>query len=139
MRLKRLGGDEFEAESRVLIRQVDEHLGSLDAGNKDDKKRIDTLHKDRAALEARLARTDALLAWIGGKVTDAEARVLILKKLYDLVNTELQRYLNAEKREVVAAVENLWDKYAVSLHEIDSVREDALNTFNKFLKGLGYV
>jgi type I restriction enzyme M protein len=139
LQLKRLGGDEFEAESRALIRQVDEQLGGLDASDKADNKKIAALHKDRAALESRLAKTDTLLAWIGGRLTDAEARGLILKKLYDLANTELERYLNAEKRELVTAVENLWDKYAVSSLEIESVREDALNALNKFLKGLGYV
>ena len=139
LQLKRLGGDEFEAESRALIRQVDEQLGTLDPANTDDNKRIAALHKDRAALEARLARTDALLAWIGGKHTDEEARDLILKKLYDFANTELQRYLNAEQRALTLAIENLWDKYAVSSRELESERDEALKTLDEFLQRLGYV
>ena len=139
LQLKRLGGDEFEAESRALIRQVDEQLTTLDPANKDDSKRITALHKDRAALEARLARTDALLAWIGGKLTDEEARSLILKKLYDLANTELQRYLNAEKRALTRAIENLWDKYAVSSQELGSERDETLKTLDGFLERLGYL
>lgn len=139
LQLKRLGGDEFEAESRALIRQVDEQLATLDPANKDDNKRISALHKDRAALEARPARTDALLAWIGGKLTDEEARALILKKLYDLANTELQRYLNAEQRTLTRAIENLWNKYAASSRTLESERDQTLKTLDGFLERLGYL
>ena len=119
LQLKRLGGDEFKAESRDLIRQVDAALANLDAASKDDKKKIAALNKDKAALVARIAKTDALLAAIGGRLTEEEARRLILKKLYDLASGELNRYLNAEKRGLIAAVENLWDKYAVSSRELE--------------------
>ena len=139
LQLKRLGGDEFEVESRALIRQVEEQLATMDPTNKDENKRINALHKDRAALEDRLARTDALLAWIGGKLTDAEARGLVLKKIYDLANTELQRYLNAEQRALTRAVENLWDKYAVSTRTLESERSETLKTLDGFLERLGYL
>jgi type I restriction enzyme M protein len=139
LQLKRLGGDEFKAESRELIRQVDAQLATLDSANKDDKKRITALSKDKTALQARLARTDAILAAIGGPLTDEEARVLILKKLYDLAGSELNRYLNAEKRGLIAAVENLWDKYAVSSRELEEQRAETLKTLDGFLRALGYL
>jgi len=46
LQLKRLGGDEFKAESQELIRQVDAQLANLDPGNKDDKKKITALNKE---------------------------------------------------------------------------------------------
>lgn len=139
LQLKRLGGDEFKAESRELIRQVNAQLATLDSANKDDKKRISALSKDKAALQTRLARTDAILAAIGGPLTDEEARRLILKKLYDLAAGELNRYLNAEKRGLIAVIENLWDKYAVSSRELECQRTETLTTLDGFLKGLGYL
>jgi type I restriction enzyme M protein len=139
LQLKRLGGDEFKAESRELIRQVDAQLATLDSANKDDKKKITALNKDKTALQARLARTDAILAAIGGPLTDEEARGLILKKLYDLAASELNRYLNAEKRSLIAVVENLWDKYAVSSRELERERTETLKTLDGFLKSLGYL
>jgi len=139
LQLKRLGGDEFKAESRELIRQVDAQLTALDSANKDDKKRITAMSKDKTALQARLARTDSILAAIGGWLTDEEARGLILKKLYDLAAGELNRYLNAEKRGLIAAVENLWDKYAVSSRELERQRTETLTTLDRFLKDLGYL
>jgi len=139
LQLKRLGGDEFKAESRELIRQVDTQLTNLDPANKDDKKKIAALNKDTAALTARLAKTDALLAAIGGQLTEDEARDLILKKLYDLATAELNRYLNAEKHGLIASVENLWDKYAVSSRALEEQRAETLKTLDEFLKGLGYL
>jgi type I restriction enzyme M protein len=139
LQLKRLGGDEFKAESLELIQQVAAQLADLDPGKKTDKRKIAALNKDKAALKARLAKTDGILTAIGGKLTAAEARELILKKLYNLVSNELNRYLNAEKRRLIAVVENLWDKYAVSSRELENQRVVTLKTLDGFLKGLGYI
>ena len=139
LQLKRLGGDEFKAECRELIRQVETQLAGLDPGNKANKKKIIALNKDHAAIKVRLAKTDAFLAAIGGPLTEEDARDLILKKLYDLVTHELNRYLNAEKRQLIALVENLWDKYALSSSELESRRGETLKTLDGYLKGLGYL
>jgi len=139
LQLKRLGGDEFKAESKELIQQVDTLLTNLDSANKDDKKKIAALNKDKAVLEERIAKTDGILAVLGGQLTEEEARRLILKKLYDLANTELNRYLNAEKLGLIQVVEKLWDKYAVSSRELESERVVTLNTLDGFLQGLGYL
>jgi type I restriction enzyme M protein len=139
LQLKRLGGEEFKAESQLLMLQVDGQLAVLDENNKEDKKKITALKRDRLALRARVDKTDALLARIGGQLTQAEAKALILKKLYDRVNQELNRYLNAEKRKVVHVVENLWDKYAVSSRTLESERVETLKVLNDFLEELGYV
>ena len=71
LQLKRLGGDDFKAESRQLLQQVEAQLVGMDEGQQGGKKKITALQKDRAALEARLAKTDDLLAGIGGQLTEA--------------------------------------------------------------------
>jgi len=139
LQLKRLGGEEYKAESQELLRQVAAQLAGLDPANKADKKTINALNKDKAALEARLTKTDALLAEIGGQLTEEEAKRLILKKLFDIANTELNRYLNTEKRALIAAVENLWDKYAVSSRELERARSETLKVLDEFLEGLEYL
>ncbi len=139
LQLKRLGGDEFKAESQELIEQIDTQLTELALGNKTDKKKINALNKDMAALAARLAKTDTLLDAIGGQLTEEEAKHLILKKLYDIANTELNRYLNSEKRALIAVVENLWDKYAVSSRELEQARGETLRVLDSYLAGLGYL
>ena len=137
--LKRIGSDEAKAETRELIEQVKALLAGLNPQVKDDKKRITALTKDKAALELRLSRIDSVMASIGGQMSEEEAKRLILKKLYDLANNELLRYLNAEKRMLVGIVENLWDKYAVSSRVLETEREMTLAALNGFLTGLRYL
>ena len=139
LRLKRIGSDEAKAETSELLQQVETQLKALNPNDKDDKKQITALNKDKAALELRLSRIDGVLAAIGGRMTDAEAKTLILKKLYDWVKEQLTRYLNAEKRALIATVENLWDKYAVSSRELEIERETTLKTLDTFLSKLGYL
>ena len=137
--LKRLGGEGFTADNLELIRQVERRLAELDLDSKTDKKKSTALEKDKTALQARIDRTDTLLAEIGGQITDEEAKVLILKKLYDIASWELERYLNAEKRSLIQGVENLWNKYAVSSRDLEQQRENTLTELNCFLERLGYL
>lgn len=139
LRLKRIGGDEAKAETKELLAQAKAAMQGLNPAMKEEKKKRTALEKDKAALEKRLARIDDLLKAIGGPLSEADAKRLILKKLHDLANKELLRYLNAEKRALLAIVENLWDKYAVSSQQLEEIRADTLNKLSGFLAGLGYV
>jgi type I restriction enzyme M protein len=138
LELKRLGGDDFKAESEELIKQVDGRIADLDPKDKSEKRKINALKKDKAALEARIARTDEVLEEIGGQLTEEQARELIIKKIYDIAYAELNRYLNAEKRALIAGVDNLWDKYAVSSGELESTRTTTMESLGAFLQGLKY-
>lgn len=139
LRLKRIGGDDDKTETSELIAQVTAAMTGLDPEVKEEKKKLAALKKDKAALEKRLTNIDTVLAAIGGQLTEADAKRLILKKLHDLADKELLRYLNAEKRVLLAIIENLWDKYAVSSQMLEMEREESLNTLNGFLSKLGYL
>ena len=141
LEFKRLGADDFKAETQSLVAQADARLTGLDPKKKGDKKTITALHKDKEALAARLSRADTVLETIGGQLTEIEheAKWLILKKLYDIANAELNRYLNSEKRALIAVMENLWDKYAISADKLESDRATTLATMGGFLTGLGYL
>jgi type I restriction enzyme M protein len=138
LQLKRLGGDEFKAESQQLIKEVDRQLAALDEAKKDEKKKITALSKDKIVLQLRIANTDTLMASIGGRLTEAQAKTLILKKLYDFADQTLNRYLNAERRSLVLGVENLWAKYAVSRNDLELERVTTLGKLEGFLQALGY-
>ncbi len=138
LKLKRLGGGDFKAESLAMIKQADAQLSGLDPENKMDKKKIKAINKDKEILAARISQTDAILADIGGQLSEEEARRVILMKIYDITHTELERYLNAEKRGLVQRVENLWDKYSVSSQELEVKRERTMNELNDFMNRLGY-
>lgn len=139
IQLKRLGSDGFKVESSMLIKQVEKQVTKLDPNNKDEKKKINALNKDRATLQRRIANTDAVLEVVGGQLSSNEAKRIILGKLYDIASAELRRYLNVEKRQLIRGVENLWDKYAVSSKEMEQSRQQTLEKLDGFLKGLGYL
>ncbi|MEG4023768.1 type I restriction-modification system subunit M [Microcoleus sp. S13C4] len=139
LQLKRVGGEEFQAETEGLIQQVIAEMAGLKPNDKDDKRKIAGLTKDKEALEKRLTRIDGLLVAIGGPLTMEEAKRLILQKLYDWVREQLTRYLNGAKRALIALVEKLWDKYAVSSQELEAEREETLVELNQFLSKLGYL
>jgi type I restriction enzyme M protein len=139
LQLKRLGAEEFQAEILQLIAQVTTEMAALNPDDKNDKRKLGALGKDKAALEARLLRVDDLLKQIGGQLTTEEAKVLILQKLYDWAQEQLTRYLNGAKRSLMAVIENLWDKYAVSSRELEAERSQTLTELNDFLVKLGYL
>ena len=139
LELKRLGAEGFTDENREMIRLVDKQMTELDACNKADKKKLTALLKDKAVLQTRITRTDALVAQIGGHLDIEEAKRLILKKLYDIACQELERYLSAEKRALIQGVENLWNKYAVSNQVLEQQRRNSLDELNGFLNGLRYL
>ena len=139
LELKRLGASECKAEIQALMAQVDDGLAGLDPKKKADKATITALHKDKEALNTRMARIDAMLAAIGGQINEADARRLILKKIYDIARAELDRYLDEENRALVRAVENLWEKYAVSRRALETARAEAVQALDRFLEGLSYV
>lgn len=137
--LKRQGADEVKAESQQLLATIKAQLANLSDAKKDEKKQITALRKDQAALTARIQRADQVLADMGGQLTDEQAKTLVLKKLHDLATAELHRYLNAEKRQLIAALENLWTKYAVSSRTLEAERSKTLQTLDAFMAGLGYL
>lgn len=95
--------------------------------------------KDSGILEAKLQSLDTLLEEIGGMITTKESQKLILKKHFDIINDQLQRYLNAEKRALVNAYENLFDKYYTSAQAIELKREETMAELNDFLTQLNYL
>jgi type I restriction enzyme M protein len=95
--------------------------------------------KDSGILQTKLDSIDALLEEIGGMITTVESQKLILKKHFDIINDQLQRYLNAEKRALIAAYENLFDKYYTSAQAIEQKRESTMKELNDFLTQLNYL
>ena len=137
--LKRLGSEDFKADIQSLIAEAEARLVRLDPKEKADKKTITALHKDKGSLTARIARIDGVLKAIGGQISEADARRMILKKIYDIARAELDRYFNAEKKVLVRVVENLWEKYSISSKKMEKVRGKTLRELDGILKGLGYV
>ena len=106
---------------------------------KEITKGYNALIKDKGIIQAKLNRLDSLLEEIGGIITTEQAQMLILKKHFDIINNQLQRYLNAEKRTLISAYENLFDKYYTSAQSIEQSRNKTMNELNDFLTQLNYL
>lgn len=68
-----------------------------------------------------------------------EAAEVILTILYKDMLAIVERYLATERQQLVAVLENWWDKYRVTLTEIEAARDAAAKALGGYLKGLGYV
>lgn len=71
-------------------------------------------------------------------LTEEEAKRLLFEKFYKEIRQQLEKYLNAEKRELVEIFEKLWDKYRVPLVRLKEERDEEVQKLDEFLKRLGY-
>jgi len=70
---------------------------------------------------------------------EQQAAELLLTILHNDMQAIVERYIAAQRKQIVAAFENWWDKYRVTLNEIEHKRDAAAVALQGFLKGLGYV
>lgn len=66
------------------------------------------------------------------------ARALAVEVLRADLDGILERYVAEHRQQVVAAFENWWDKYRVTLTSIEEERDRAAAALHDFLGGLGY-
>lgn len=72
------------------------------------------------------------------ELNEGEVKALLLERFYDLIKKQLERYLNAEKRELIKVFERLYDKYSVSLEQLKRERDEDVNKLDEYLIKLGY-
>lgn len=72
------------------------------------------------------------------KISDDEARDVIIERLRQLLMNTYQTYLGAEQRACIEAIESLWGKYAVTAKTIVTERDEASLKLQEFLVELGY-
>lgn len=99
--------------------------------------------KELAAIKKQLtAKNDSFKQHIDSAVdglTPEAAAELLLTILHNDMSAIVERYMAAQRKQIVATFENWWDKYRVTLTEIESKRDEAAKALHVFLKGLRYV
>ena len=138
IQLKRVGAEGFTAENTQILNQINQEIKKLNPENKKDKKKINSLSKEKTVIQERISKTYTLLASIGGQNKPDQAKLLILSKIYDQISSELNRYLSSEKRYLLQSTENLWDKYSLSMNFLEESRNSSLLRLSDFLHNLGY-
>ena len=71
-------------------------------------------------------------------LSDDDCQDLVLDILYEKLAGHLDSYVTAHRQEVIAVVENCWDKYRVTLRDIEGERESAAKKLGVITEGLGY-
>lgn len=114
-----------------------------DEENAVDEAQLKAWKKELTAVKKQLkAKNDSFKQHIGSAVdglTPEAAAELLLTILHDDMQAIVARYMTAQRKQIVAAFENWWDKYRVKLTEIEGKRDKAANALQGFLKTLKYV
>lgn len=123
-------GDESEdgEESEPQETRSDEEI-------KADKKQLKEVKAKLAQLKSGLMRAvDSKRAEIKPK----EAEALVLGLIKAQAQSQLDRYVGQHQRLALALFESWWDKYKVTLQDIENEREQSKSKLNQHLKELGY-
>ena len=67
-----------------------------------------------------------------------QERDLVLRLAKNDVAVHLDAYVTAHRQQIIAALKNWWDKYAVPLHQIEATRDAANTRLAGLLRNLGY-
>ena len=71
-------------------------------------------------------------------ITPEEAKELIMKRWLRTLQQTVNDYLQSHQRQLLQAMENVWEKYTIPLHSILNDRELETELLNKYLVELGY-
>ncbi|MBE0474097.1 class I SAM-dependent DNA methyltransferase [Rhodoferax sp.] len=114
-----------------------------DEENTVDEAQLKAWKKELTAVKKQLkAKNDSFKQHIGIAVdglTPEAAAELLLTILHNDMRSIVEHYMAAQRKQIVAAFENWWDKYRVTLTEIEVNRDAAAQALQGFLKGLRYV
>ena len=108
-----------------------------------DEQQIKAWKKQRTALNRQIkAKKDGFETHLNQAVdglSSDDAALLLLNILHQDMRSIVERYINNQRQQVITAVENWWDKYKVTLTEIEQQRVSAANQLQNYLGQLGYI
>lgn len=114
-----------------------------DEENAVDEAQLKAWKKELNIVKKQLkVKNDSFKQHIGAAVeglTPEASGELLLTILHNDMQAIVERYMAAQRKQIVATFENWWDKYRVTLAEIEGKRDQAAKALQGFLKGLRYV
>lgn len=127
-------GDEGAEEAAEV--EGEEEGPADDAQLKAWKKELTNVKKQlKAKRESFAAHINSA---VDGLTPDAAAE-LLLSILHNDMRAIVERYIAAQRKRIVEAFENWWDKYQVTLTEIEGTRDTAAKALRRYLEALQYV
>ncbi|WP_281561163.1 N-6 DNA methylase [Thalassomonas sp. RHCl1] len=120
-------GESKQKQLQIIEKQLEQHL-MLESELKTLKQQNNAIEKQR----------DQLIAAAREKITPVEAKALILTDVKEVLFTEYQAYIRSNTLKLIAAVENLFTKYSVTLKQIVQLRDQQAQLLAEFMTGLDY-
>ena len=127
-----------ETEKAAALVPFDEKIAALEAQIARHVALEDELKACTHDIRVIERRRDDLVDQAREKISPDEARKLILARWLRTLAETVSAYLELRLRDLIAAVENLYGKYTVTLGDILAERDSAAARLDGFLKELGY-
>ncbi|WP_019592998.1 class I SAM-dependent DNA methyltransferase [Thioalkalivibrio sp. ALM2T] len=150
--LEELAARKAELDARIKAAEAkprDEEEGDAEAGQGDEDddaptpEQIKAWKKERTTVNSQRKKKVASFEQHLNDAVDAldetAAAELVGGILHDQLQAILTRYIRQQRQTVVAAFETWWDKYRVTLADIEAERDAAARELRGYLEGLGYV
>ncbi|MDN5566713.1 MAG: type I restriction-modification system subunit M, partial [Psychrobacter sp.] len=126
------------AEAMTQGRLAFERSQSINTSLERHKRFEDEVKESRAIIKGIEAKRDELVESAKARISNDEARIVIIERLRATLMATYRAYLKADQRAAVKAIENLWSKYAVTAKTIEQQRDVASAQLQDFLLELGY-
>jgi type I restriction enzyme M protein len=134
---------ELEGSIAAATPELEEGEDEAEAEEMVDEEALKALKKDLSALKkqrkAEIANFEAALEKAVAELSAEAAQTLVLRLWRDEMLALLEGAIDNRRTLIVSAFETWWDKYRVTLGEIEAKRDAATKEFQGYLKGLGYV
>jgi type I restriction enzyme M protein len=129
------------AKSNELINEITPYEDSITADTDSIKKHValeDELKKCRTEVKELERYKATLVEEARAKITVEEAKSLIIKRWERTLHTVINGYQEIHTRNLIQAVEELFEKYTTTLNDVLNSREKETELLNTFLIELGY-
>jgi len=143
--LRFLKKDSANKEDLAQTLELDNQIEKFTTANKliDEKLAQHTeLEKELKVLKAGIKESekkkDDLIQAARNKIAPSDAKILIEKRFKQQMQESFNQYLRQLVTQLVKAVENLHNKYAVTVKDIVSERDEQAILLDEFLQELGY-
>jgi len=117
-----------EKKTRALnekVATVQEKIRELEEKLKPYQEILERLREAKKKFKDLQRRFIEHLRQARGALSDQQDKDLVLSILFEKLQSHLETYVSAHRQEVISAVENWWDKYRVTMRDIESRREVA--------------
>jgi type I restriction enzyme M protein len=130
--------EEELAALRSQVEPVEREISEIEEQLKPYYEILEALKEVRKRLRELKAQLVERLQEASEALSLKEAQLLVLELFRADLLAQLERYVTEHRQLVIAAIENWWDKYRVTLGEIEKEEEELSQQLGELLRGLGY-